>query len=406
MGLAIFYHASFSGVFYFCFAPILLNGILVGKKPALIYLIFVAIGYCFVAIGFSKGLFNSHFVQNSEFTNPYSWINFSLGTLLILIIIQYSTSVLYKHLSFIIDTKNQLTIKLEENQTELENQVIERTDEIVTAYKQLKKINYELQLKNRKIAEQNDELNKTLSQLKETQSSLVQKEKMASLGVLTAGIAHEINNPINFILGAYEGLKNHLTEPKYNYYQNKHVEELLGSLKTGADRATNLVKSLNQFNRSTENNNENCHLHKILDNCLIMIQNQLKHRINIIKDYYPGDLITIGNVGNLHQVFINILTNAYQAIKDQGVITIKTTLESGKIIVKISDTGMGISEEHLPYITDPFYSTKGPGKGTGLGLSITYNIIKEQKGQLDFISEEGQGAIVEVTLLSKPCFLG
>ncbi len=406
MGLAVFYHASFSGVFYFCFIPILLNGILIGKKSALIYLIFVAIGYCIIAYGFSSGVFTPHFNHENEFTDLYSWIHFSLGTLLVLIIIHYSTTLLFNHLSLIIDSKNQLTKKLEEHQAELENQVRERTDEIATAYKKLKIINNELHSKNRRIAEQNEELNNTLKKLKEAQSSLVQQEKMASLGILTAGIAHEMNNPINFILGAYEGLKNRLAESNDNDLRDKHVSTLLDSLKTGANRATYLIKSLNQFNRSTENNNEHCHLHRIIDNCLIIIQNQLKHRIKVVKNYYPGDLVAIGNVGNLHQAFINILTNASQAIKEQGTITILTKLEDNNIIVRISDTGIGISAENMPYITDPFYSTKPPGEGTGLGLSITYNIIKEQNGRMTFTSEEGQGTNVEVILPNKSGYLG
>jgi len=287
----------------------------------------------------------------------------------------------------------QVERELKRHQNELEALVKEKTEDLEAANEELLANNEEMYNKNEIINNQNNELKATLQHLKETQAQLLHSEKMASLGILTAGVAHEINNPLNYIMGAYEGLQAEQGDTK-----NERIQILLHALKTGLDRAANIVKSLNQFSRNNQNIYEKCDIHEIIDNSLIMLQNKLKDRIEIEKKYTKDPLVIQGNVGNMHQVFLNILSNAEQAIPEEGIIVIKTSRTEENIIIEISDSGQGIAKEHIKKITDPFFTTKDPGKGTGLGLSITYNIIKEHNGFLEFESEENKGTCARIIL--------
>jgi len=275
----------------------------------------------------------------------------------------------------------------------LELLVKERTEELESK-------NEELKVTNEKIFKKNDELKATMHHLHTTQAQLLQAEKMASLGILTAGVAHEINNPLNYIMGAYVGLRRH--------YQNNSFSEnkeetgvLIDALKTGVDRSSAIVQGLNQFSRKTESHDEDCNVHAIIDNSLTMLHNQMKRRITIEKKYFGSDIVIKGNVGNLHQVFINIISNAVQSIESEGTITIQTGCKESEVIIEVTDTGKGISPEHMNKITDPFFTTKDPGEGTGLGLSITYNLISEHQGKLEFTSEQGKGTTVKIILPKK-----
>ena len=144
--------------------------------------------------------------------------------------------------------------------------------------------------------------------------------------------------------------------------------------------------------------NESYDIHSILENCLVMLHNKTMYRIGIRKDYFTESVYMVGNVGKLHQVFINILYNAVQAIENEGIVTIKTHKNDDSIVIEIIDTGCGISSENISKITDPFYTTKAPGIGTGLGLSITYSIVKEHKGNIEFQSIVNEGTTVKITL--------
>jgi PAS domain S-box-containing protein len=281
----------------------------------------------------------------------------------------------------------------------LEKMVQEKTNDLESAYKELKTINEELYKKNEIIHHQNDELTHTLSSLKETQTQLLQAEKMASLGTLTAGIAHEINNPLNYLLGAYYGLSNYFSD--YGSQNEKLTTVLLNSIKQGVERTSDIVQGLNQFSRDNSSYEEDCNIHSILNNCLAMLYNQLKNNIEVVKNYHNEQIVVKGNVGKLHQAFINILSNSVHAIKTTGTIEIITKTENENAIIVLSDTGHGISQKHMNRITDPFFTTKPPGEGTGLGLSITYAIIKEHKGIIDFESEPNKGTTVTVKMPQK-----
>ena len=182
--------------------------------------------------------------------------------------------------------------------------------------------------------------------------------------------------------------------------KNKTLDqELLNYKKTieeGINRTSNIVKSLNQFSRKGQSMQETCRINEILDSCLVMLNNLLKDRIEVIKDY--SSLTPIhGNVGNLFQVFLNLLTNACHAIEGEGTITIKTRMRNQHISVFISDNGVGIPKENLSKVMDPFFTTKPPGAGTGLGLSITYEIIQNHRGHISVDSKPGKGTTFVIT---------
>ena len=242
----------------------------------------------------------------------------------------------------------------------------------------------------------NKELGESMQDLKGTTQKLVQSEKMASLGVLSAGVAHEINNPLNFIKGGIKALSKEL---EANNITTKNSEKFIGMIQQGVDRAAVIVNSLSHFSRQTEQMNEQCDLHDVLDNCLIMLDHRMKFKVDIQKEYAEHKIQITGNEGKLHQAFINFLSNAEHAIEEKGEIVIKTEETKNGIKVRISDNGKGIKKEDLEKIQEPFFTTKPMGQGTGLGLSITYRIIEEHGGKINVFSEVGKGTMFEVVFL-------
>lgn len=258
------------------------------------------------------------------------------------------------------------------------------------------RLNKELSAANEHLFYQKDKLESTIDKLKKTQSQLVQSEKMASVGILTSGIAHEINNPLNFIQGGKLAIENYIEENLIDVSDD--FKPLLDIIETGINRASDIISSLNRFNRKSDTLNEKCEIHIIIDNCLIMLRNKLKHKVEIINHYTNSNFVILGNEGKLHQVFLNILSNAEQSIEKEGTIEITTAIENEKLEITFSDNGCGISEENLNKIIDPFFTTKDPGKGTGLGLSIAYQIIQNHKGNIKINSKLEKGTTVIVTL--------
>ena len=293
---------------------------------------------------------------------------------------------------------NQLTVAMQNtrlhedlinHKNNLEKMVIERTHELEKAYKELLK-------KNEIVFQQKEEIETTLNNLKFTQFQLIESEKMASLGVLTSGVAHEINNPLNFIMGASIGLEKYFIQ--YGSKDEQKTSFLLNSMKSGIERASKIVKGLNQFNRVNTELDEDCNIHLIIDNCLTILNCQIKHEIEVKKEFSKELIIIKGNVGKLHQVFINILTNAIQSINSKGKIVVTTNITGKEAIIEISDNGHGISKENLSKITEPFFTTKSPGQGIGLGLSIAYTVIKDHKGNINFKSKINRGTQVIISL--------
>lgn len=285
--------------------------------------------------------------------------------------------------------------QLEEHKFHLEKLVKNRTKDLESANKKLESLNQEL-------LDQKEELVSTLESLKEAQTRLVQSEKMASLGILTAGISHEINNPLHYLSGAHFGLQSYFD--KYGSEDKEKTDLLLSSTQITIDRISSIVKGLNEFSKESTDFNEACNIHSILDNCLTVMHNEHLFKIDIVRDYFKDTITVSGNKSKLHQAFFNILLNALQSINDQGRIVLKTCLETSYAIIEITDNGSGISENDLPKVTDPFFTTKLPGQGTGLGLSITYSIIKDHKGDLKFESKIGVGTkvIIKLPLKNEP----
>ncbi|WP_020528377.1 sensor histidine kinase [Flexithrix dorotheae] len=262
--------------------------------------------------------------------------------------------------------------------------------------------NKELLLKNEELISSQEELNaqfeklkETHNNLKETQAQLIQSEKMASLGILIAGVAHEINNPLNFINAGTIALEKYFNR---NFREQKEeAVPLFEVIKKGVSRTAAIVKSLNHFSRRNDLQKENCDIHLIIQNCLILLRNQLKNRIEVEKNYAKENLEITGNEGRLHQAILNILVNAYQAIEGKGKIMVESKVLENNAVISFKDTGCGIKPENLLVITDPFFTTKEVGKGTGLGLAITKKIIEEHDGIIEFQSKENQGTTVIIT---------
>ncbi len=308
--------------------------------------------------------------------------------------------------------------KLKRYKSNLEDLVKRRTDELQVSNIELKKANEEL--KNQK-----EKLEQTVTRLNETQARLLHSEKMASLGVLVAGVAHEINNPVNYINSSMHGFKNNLEflqsySKLYSQISTSNqavVDEIIEKekdisleqitkmlkksgelIEVGIERTSKIVKSLKSFTRSNQDRMEAFDIKDNLENTLIILHSYYKDRIEIIKEYGQAPMIRC-YPGKLNQVFLNILLNAMQAIKKKGKIWITIGIKDEKnIFIKIKDTGIGIKPEDLGHIFETFYTTKEKENGSGLGLSISNNIIKEHDGEIQVESEPGVGTSFSIIL--------
>jgi PAS domain S-box-containing protein len=288
-----------------------------------------------------------------------------------------------------ISDKKNTAIELENYRNNLEKLVQDRTEELAAANEQLTAINDELII-------QREELQVALNSLSEAQNKLVQTEKMASLGVLASGVAHEINNPLNFIYGGILALDNYLKKNLKQYHEE--VNPMIDSIYEGVRRSTLIVRSLNQYSEADYNIYKLCDIHAIIENCLIILQVETKNRIAIEKNYYNLECIINCIEGKIQQSILNILTNSVQAIFGNGLITISTNTINNTLMVTISDSGCGISKDNLSKVFDPFFTTKDPGKGIGLGLFIAYNNIREHKGKIEIESELGHGTVARIII--------
>jgi PAS domain S-box-containing protein len=307
--------------------------------------------------------------------------------------IKVNNVLLVQFISRDITEKKKAEDELNEHKENLEVLVKSRTEE-------LSAINEELKSSNDELLYRREMLEKALDDLKKAQQQLIQSEKMASLGILAAGIAHEINNPLNFISGGIFGLEKVLKTKTHEIFNE--AKPFISSIEEGVKRATKIVKGLSRYSRKDDQNLMSCDIKMIIDNCLMMLNFNLKEKIKVIKNYEEENYFVHGNEGRLHQAFLNIISNSEQAINEYGEIIINIYKQKSEIVVEIIDSGIGIEEKEILKITDPFYTTKAPGKGTGLGLSITYQIIKEHHGKLEINSTPKIGTRVKVILPKLP----
>ncbi len=251
-----------------------------------------------------------------------------------------------------------------------------------------------IQKQNEQILQQKDSLEETLYELRQTQKQLIQSEKMASVGVLAAGIGHEINNPLNYIKGGMDFLSKNQDDGT----NSEDYETYLKLIDEGIERISTIVRNLGQFSRNDTALKEECDLEEIMENCLTILNEKFSDRITITRNYTADSHMVFGNFSSLYRVFLNLLTNAEQAIESVGEITISTFREVESLTVKISDTGYGIPKKDLERVTDLFYTTKHVGVAKGLGLSIAYSIVKDHGGYLDVESTRGKGTTAIVRL--------
>lgn len=252
------------------------------------------------------------------------------------------------------------------------------------------------------VAKQKKDVQNALDELQKAQVQLVQSEKMASLGQLVAGIAHEINTPLGAINSNTDMIMRCVEKiEEGNTQAVALLKNVLPITQDAIGRINVLVKSLKNFARLDEAEFQEADIHEGILSTLDLIHHEIKNRVEVIKDF--GKLPNVKcKPSAINQVFMNILVNAYQSIEGSGTITINTYSQDGSVFIKIKDSGRGIKKENLEKIFDPGFTTKGVGVGTGLGLSITYEIIKDHNGDISVISEDGHGAEFTIRLPISP----
>lgn len=285
----------------------------------------------------------------------------------------------------------------------------------------------------RNVGERTKELNQTIETLKETQDKLVEAEKMASLGQLTSGVAHEINNPINFVSSSIDPLRQDIDDikhllSKYQAIQDEpqevwserfeeikkeakrldlpytlsEIDELLKGISEGARRTSEIVKGLGSFSRSDKTTMEPNDINAGVDATISIIKTQLKGiQLNVDKEELP---LVECHLGKINQVIMNTINNAIHAVEERhenptdGLIEVKTYKDNDHVVVEVSDNGSGIDESIQKDLFNPFFTTKEVGKGTGLGLSISYGIVDQHHGTITFTSEHNKGTTFKIRI--------
>ena len=301
--------------------------------------------------------------------------------------------------------------ELRQSRDELEARVQQRTAE--------------LQRTNEKLHAERQRQADLIVKLEEAQSQLLQSEKMASIGQLAAGVAHEINNPVGFIksnLGTLQRYTTDLVRMIQAYAEREtelapatretvatlrqaldldflleDLQSLLAETTDGVQRVQDIVRDLKSFSHVNSAEQSWANLETGLDSTLNIVWNELKYKAQVVKAYagLPDILCT---PAQLNQVFMNLLVNAAQAIERQGEIQIRTGYSDSEVWVEIADNGRGISPEHMNRLFEPFFTTKPVGKGTGLGLSLSYGIVKKHRGRIEVNSQPGEGTCFRVVL--------
>jgi two-component system NtrC family sensor kinase len=335
----------------------------------------------------------------------------------------------YGFAAFLVSMSVFLAREFARTHRDLEDQLVrvkELSDENLRAERKAKKrelarkiLEKELQHKAKELEEARKleqalrDLERANQELKDAQAQLVQSEKMASLGMLVAGVAHEINTPVGAIRSMYDtasrgirrlkealdapGAENVRSDPKVQSALEV-IDEASEVIRSGSERVGHIVKRLRSFARLDEAELKEADVREGLEDTLTLLHHELKQNIEVIREYGDVPAITC-YPGQLNQVFLNLLVNARQAIGDeQGEIRIRTYHRDDRVFIEISDNGSGIPKAHLNKLFDPGFTTKGVGVGTGLGLSISYNIVRAHGGEIRVESEEGRGTTFTVVL--------
>jgi signal transduction histidine kinase len=270
---------------------------------------------------------------------------------------------------------------------------------------------------NQRLEQDKAEQHALIVRLKEAQAQLLQSEKMASIGQLAAGIAHEINNPVGYIKSNLNSLATYVgdllrlvkvcemdkeeaarlkQELDYDFLCDD-VSKLIEESREGVERVQHIVQDLKDFSHVDQVEWQSADLHRNLDSTLNLVWNELKYKAEVVRDY--GELPLVECIARqLNQVFMNLLVNAAQAIPERGTITVRTRQQGDQAVVEIADTGVGIPPDKLHRIFEPFFTTKPVGKGTGLGLSIAYGIVQKHGGRIEVESTVSKGTIFRIVL--------
>jgi signal transduction histidine kinase len=261
-----------------------------------------------------------------------------------------------------------------------------------------------------KLEEKNQNLEELFTELQETQSQLIQSEKMSSLGQLVAGVAHELNNPIGYLYANMKELQKYIELLKNSNdgkiddsteYIKEDIDQLILESIEGSERVKTIVENLRKFSRLDEAEFKYADIHDGLDSTIMLIEKELGNRIVLHKEYI--DMPSIKCMpGHLNQVFLNMFLNAIHAIESDGNIWISTSIKDDKVLIKFKDDGKGISKKYIDKIFEPFFTTKPVGTGTGLGLSISYGIINEHGGDIIVKSKKKTGTTFIISIPYKP----
>jgi len=275
------------------------------------------------------------------------------------------------------------------------------------------KLEVQVKARTSEIANANQQMESAYKELKDTEYQLAQSEKMASLGTLAAGVAHEIDDPVGSIKSATDTSSRLIDKITRTFETSKELkeikedEEFIDTLyflrnnnyitNIASEKITRIIQSLKSFAGLDEAKFQDVDIHDGLDSTLTLLHHEMKNRIEIVKEY--GEIPKIHCFPNqINQVFINVLSNASHAIKEKGTIIINTQKENDEVIIRISDDGKGIEKENLEKIFDPRFTTKEAGVGTGLGLSISKKIIEAHNGRMKVRSEVGKGTEFSIVL--------
>jgi signal transduction histidine kinase len=290
------------------------------------------------------------------------------------------------------DEIGRLTLALEEMRRALRDK-LRSTEEVNLDLERA------VQMRTADLARKNRELAETLDKLTRAQQQLVRSEKLASIGQLVAGIAHEINNPVNAIVNTVGPLEEAVSSIDKDPEAAKDVVEMVKVVQRGAQRTKAIVSALHNYSRTDDESVVDFDIDRSIDDSLELLRHLLKQNVTVVKKYNnPGRVR--GHAGQINQVFMNLLTNAAQALahRENATITIETSGDQEGVGVKITDNGSGIPPEVLPRIWDPFFTTKDVGEGTGLGLSIVHELVERHGGTIECETKVGEGTTFSVRL--------